>query len=252
MNFDGLQSTYWDQQAQRVERLRQKISEGAVPATPGRVVPDSTDLVIGAGRRLPLTVLFTDICGFSGRASLTAEQQEMNLRVLNLYFTEMIRIVEDYGGTVEKNTGDGLMAYFEEMPEYGDENNSTKRAVACALTMFAANEYLLSPILRASNVTPIEFRASIEHGMLTIARLGTPRGFNANVAIGNAANFASKMLGKVKANQLCLGSAARDRLPPLWQSHWTALADVSTGWSFAGTANPYPLYLYTGRWQKLV
>jgi adenylate cyclase len=36
------------------------------------------------------------------------------LRVLNLYFSEMIKIAEEYGGTVEKNTGDGLMAYFED------------------------------------------------------------------------------------------------------------------------------------------
>jgi len=71
--------------------------------------------------------------------------------------------------------------------------------------MFAANQHLLSPIYQASNVPVIEFRASIEHGTITIAKLGAPRRFNANVAIGNAANFASKMLSLLRANQVGLG-----------------------------------------------
>jgi adenylate cyclase len=251
MNFNGLPSSYWASQKTRVEELRLKISAGDNSAD-GRVVPTDDDLVIGEGRRLPLTILFTDISGFSNRISLTPEQQEMNLRIFNLYFSEMIRIVEDYGGTVEKNTGDGLMAYFEDAAEYETHDNSTKRALACALTMFAANQHLLSPIYQATGVPVIEFRASIEHGAITIAKLGAPRRFNANVAIGNAANFASKMLSLLKANQIGLGSAARDRLPETWRTAWTTLLDVSTGWVFNGTTTPYPLYLYSGRWSTLV
>ena len=111
MKYDGLYRDYWTKQVARVEDLRKKISErGTTPA--GRLFPDLEDLVIGTGRRLDATIMFTDICGFTGRTSLTAEQQEMLLRVLNLYFTEMIKIITDYGGTVEKNTGDGIMAYF--------------------------------------------------------------------------------------------------------------------------------------------
>jgi len=48
------------------------------------------------------------------------------LRVLNLFFTEMIRIVEDYGGAVEKNTGDGLMAYFEDRAADDPGGNSVQ------------------------------------------------------------------------------------------------------------------------------
>ena len=38
----------------------------------------------------------------------------MLLAALNLFFSELVKVAEDYGGTVEKNTGDGLMAYFDE------------------------------------------------------------------------------------------------------------------------------------------
>lgn len=250
MNFDGLSDAYWTEQGARVERLRAKIAaREAVPV--GRVVPDDSDLAIGSGRRLSLTLLFLDISGFSQRQSITAAEQEMMLRILNLFLTEMIRVIEDYGGHVEKNTGDGLMAYFEDDAGAGSAN-STKKAVACALTMDATNHLLVAPILRASDVKPIEFRVSIEHGAVTIARIGAAQRFSANVAIGNAANFAAKMLGNLTAGQIGLGSNARVRLPSLWQQSWTQLAPVSTGWTFVGSGLPYPLYLYTGRWTRLV
>lgn len=250
-NFDGLERAYWERQARRVEQLRARISEGE-STTSGRVLPSDGDLAIGSGRQLPLTILFTDISGFSKRPSFTSSEQEMTLRVLNLYFTEMIRIIEDYGGTVEKNTGDGLMAYFEDHSDYESVENSTKRAVACALTMFVTNEHLLGPIYRASNVEPIEFRVSMEHGPVTIANLGAPRRFSSHAAIGSAANFASKMLRHVPAGQLGMGEAARERLPAIWKSTWTVLADVSTGWVHRNSNTPYPLYLYTGRWSRLL
>jgi len=170
MNFDWLEKDYWNAQIERVESLRRKIASRA-EAIPGRVLPDDEDLVIGTGRRLSATVLFTDISGFSSRRSSTAEEQEMMLRVLNLYFTEMVRIVEDYGGKVEKNTGDGLMAYFEEGTQGSPEQNSTKRAVACTLTMVAANDLLISPILRASDVPPYSFEHQSNMGILRLHAL---------------------------------------------------------------------------------
>lgn len=87
---------------------------------------------------------------------------------------------------------------------------------------------------------------------MTIARIGAAQRFNANVAIGNAANFAAKMLPLVKPGDIALGAAARDRLPALWQTSWTELSPISTGWVYIDTVVPYPLYRYTGRWAKLV
>lgn len=251
MNYDGLAKTYWNTQIARIKRLRAKIAARAESPI-GRVIPEDTDLAIGAGRRLNLTIMFIDISRFSSCRSVTANEQELMLRVLNLFFSEMIRIIEDYGGTVEKNTGDGLMAYFGDRLSDGSSENSAKRAVACALTMAAANEYLISPILRATGVSPLEFRVTMDHGAITVAHLGAPQRFNANVAIGNAANFAAKMLGQVKPGEIALGAAARNQLPALWQTNWTTLSPISTGWVYADTNLPYPLYLYTGRWANLL
>jgi adenylate cyclase len=251
MNYDGLQRSYWEAQIHRVERLREKIASRA-EVSAGRVIPDDADLAIGSGRRLQATVVFIDISNFSSRPSATPDEQEMMLRILNLFFTEMIRVVEDYGGAVEKNTGDGLMAYFEDRPPTDPGANSVKRALACALTMDAANEFLVAPVLRASGVPTLQFRTTMDYGPLTIARIGAPHRFNANVAIGNTANFASRMLRLVGAGQIALGASAYQRVPDSWRTAWCDPAPVNTGWTYTGGSIPYPLYLYTGRWARLI
>lgn len=250
MDYDGLQRTYWEEQAQRIEQLRQKIVTRS-EVTPGHTIPDDTDLAIGSGRYLQATILFIDISGFSRRQSATGAEQELMLRVLNLFFTQMIRIIEDYGGAVEKNTGDGLMAYFEDSILGLGDGNSVKRALACALTMDAANEHLVSPILRETGVSPLQFRTTMDYGPITIARIGLPQRFNANVAIGNAANFASHMLALVNPGDVALGSSAYDRLPTLWKTTWAELSPIKTNWTYLNSTTPYPLYLYKARWSRL-
>ncbi|HXA18931.1 MAG TPA: adenylate/guanylate cyclase domain-containing protein [Thermoanaerobaculia bacterium] len=245
MDYNVLTPAYWQSQRARVSGVREKIV-ARTNALPGRVVPEEDDLVIGQGRRLPLAVMFLDISGFSSRQSESVEEQEMLLRVLNLFFSEMVKIAEDYGGTVEKNTGDGLMAYFED-----DILGTTgvHKAVASALTMFAANDHLISPILRATPVPEIKFRVSIDYGNVTIGRLGAAQRFNALVAIGATANFASKMLTLAQPGQIVLGATAYAKLPLVWQTQYAKLHTLTTGWIYQATGAAYSLYEYTGRWK---
>lgn len=251
LNYEGLRRSYWERQRVRVAALGARIRERENAIATGRVVPDGDDLALGRGRRIHMAVMFIDICGFSDRQSYTQAEQDMMLAALNLFFTEMIRIAEDYGGTVEKNTGDGLMAYFEDNggapPERG-----CKRAVACALTMMAAREELIAPALQSRGFTPFSFRISIEYGAVTIANVGVARGFNSYVAIGTIANFAAKMLRNAGAEEIVLGAAARAELPVEWQTHHTQLHPEPSGWVYSGTGLPYPLYKYIGRWSRIV
>lgn len=251
MNYDRLNRQYWEAAGQRVERLRDRIRDREEALAAGRVIPDGVDLALGQGRRIRMAVMFIDICGFSKRPTETFAEQHAMLAALNLFFTEMIRIAEDYGGTVEKNTGDGLMAYFEDNagnpPELG-----CKRAVSCALTMMAAREHLLSPILAASGFTPFSFRVSIDYGSVTIANLGVARGFNSYVAIGTTPNFAAKMLRHAGEQEIVIGEAVRQQLPLTWQNQYTQIHPELTGWIYKATGLPYFLYKYTGRWNQLM
>ena len=250
MDYDGLSQIYWRRQTERVEQLRTHISERPTIGD-GRTVPADDSLALGDGRRLQMAVMFLDICGFSDRHMSTVDEQDITLRILNLFFSEMIRIAEEYGGNVEKNTGDGLLIYFRD----GDGDppaDGSKRAVACALTMMAANDFLIRPILRATPTKEIDFRVTIDYGAVTIAKLGAARRFNSVAAIGATANVASKMLNIAKAGEILLGQLAKAQLPLQWQTQFTEFLPISSGWVYRNTQTPYPLYRYIGRWTRLI
>ncbi|MBY0545204.1 MAG: adenylate/guanylate cyclase domain-containing protein [Gammaproteobacteria bacterium] len=251
MKYDGLETSYWSLQSNRVATLLDKVNSRESALSNGRIIPEDNDLALGVGRRIKMAVLFLDISKFSSRDMETEAEQNNMLNALNLYFTEMIKIAEDYGGTVEKNTGDGLMAYFEDNggspPERG-----CKRAIACSLTMFAANKEIISPILSRSGIAPFEFRISIDYGYVTIAKLGAARRFNQYVAIGATANFAAKMLAKAPPNKIVIGEGVKLELPLDWQLQFTSISPETSGWVLKNTSASYNLYEYTGRWNKLI
>ncbi|MBV8547642.1 MAG: adenylate/guanylate cyclase domain-containing protein [Acidobacteria bacterium] len=245
MNYDQLPSAYHAKQQERIEKLRSTIAEKEMVVAVGNVIPDHGDLRIGTGRFLNAAVLFVDICDFTSRLSNTMAEQEMMLRMLSFFFTEMIRIVEDYGGTVEKNTGDGLMAYFEDEP--GEGETGAKRALAATLTMFYASEHDLNPVIARTGLDPIQFRAGLEYGSVTVAQVGRARGYNSIVAIGTPANLASKMLNFGSKNEIVIGKKAAMQLPPGWQQ-WCHVVERGSGFYYLANGTPYPFYRYVGRW----
>jgi adenylate cyclase len=248
MDYDFLTRSYLDQQIERVARLRQTIVDRGTAVAQGRVVPDDADLVIGTGRQLDMAVMFLDLCGFSGRPSETIEEQDLLLRALNLFFTEMIKIAEEYGGVVEKNTGDGLMAYFNDGAGQPAENGC-KRALTAALTMLYTNTNLINPIIRASNMEDFKFRIGIDYGKVTVSQLGAAKRFGSMVAIGTRANIACKMLKVAQPNEIIIGESVKTNLPVFWQTNWCSVKPVESGWTYRLTNAPYHFYSYTGRWK---
>lgn len=244
-SFDKLHESYWAEQAARVNNLIGKINSRP-QVDSGLEVPDDDDLSIGQGKRIPMAVMFLDISGFSSMHMETVEEQDLILRVLNLFFSEMIKIGEEYGGWVEKNTGDGLLIHFEDST--GTENGGVKRAVSCALTMIAATESLVNPALENVPIPKISFRVSIDCGYVTIAKIGAQKRFNARVAIGATANFASKMLAHAQPGEIVLGENARNKLPEFWKNKFTRETQIETGWVFLSDRRPYRLFFYDGRW----
>lgn len=248
--FYGLKSTYWQKQQDRVANMVSRLQQRPFTKE-GRDFPnpDSTSpLTIGEGRRLPACVMFLDICDFSSRPMETAIEQDLMLRVLSLFFSEMIKIAEEHQGTVEKNTGDGLMVYFSDDAQ---GTSAAQKAVSCALTMYAANQYLINPAIVASNSPAIQFRVSMDYGNITVAKIGAAQRFSSHAAIGTTANFASKMLKHAKADQIILGDFAKTKLPIDWQIQYTQILPINTGWTYRATGDAYPIYLYTGRWARL-
>ena len=244
MNYDSFTLAYEQTQVKRILKAIEALQSRGV--SPGREVPSDDALVIGSGRRLTMAVMFLDICGFSSRPSETENEQSSNLKALNIFFTEMVRIAEDYGGTLEKNTGDGLMVYFEDGTQATE--SGCKRSVSCGLTMLRTAGRIINPVLDAIGIHKIEFRLGIDHGPITIAKLGAARRFNALVAVGTAANVACKMLRFGGPGEIIIGDTVKQELSSGWHPFITPIAE-SSGWVYRSTGRSYPFYRYIGRWK---
>jgi len=247
VDYECLTVGYWGSQIERLRKALADINGRSAPTALGRTVPAPSDLALGTGRQLRVAVLFTDISSFSSRPSGSYSEQRILLDALNFYFSEMIRICEEYGGTVEKNTGDGLMSYFED--NAGDPpETGCKRALAAALTMLHVTENAINPVVKASNMDPIRFRVAIDYGPVTIAQLGSARRFGGLVAIGSTANIASKMLQDAGPGEILIGEDVHKNLPEAWRQY-SQLSKAITGWVYTPSNLPYYFYKYTGRWK---
>jgi class 3 adenylate cyclase len=202
----------------------------------GRVMPDRDDVTIGSGRRFQLAVLFLDICGFSLRPNWLADEQKSVLTIMNIFMAEMLSITHDFEGTYEKNTGDGLMAYFGEQET--TIGACVKPAVEAAVIMHYVNDQLISPWLIKQNIQPVKFRVGIDYGPVTIARVGIHGEKSSLVAIGTAANIANKLMNRIPDGGICIGDEVRNNLPNNWGSTCRQ-CDQPSGFVYVKNKSPY-------------
>lgn len=214
-NFDRLLPGYLNKQRFRLRRTIAALNGRGLSVTPGYAIPIEGSLSNGRGRQLNAAVMFLDICGFSRRVSHTLLEQQAILDAFGLLFPELIAIIEDCDGVVEKNTGDGLMAYFVKR----GKNNYVQRAIASAMTMLNAAENLIEPAIVARGIEPFQFRIAIDAGPITVAKVGRKTGFGGFVAIGDPANRASKMLAHTDPMTILIGNNAAMDLPEKWRGY---------------------------------
>lgn len=224
----------------RIDVLGDRIEDVAV----GRVMPDRDDVTIGSGRRFHLTVLFLDICGFSARANWLEDEQKSILATMNVFMAEMLSIVHDFGGTYEKNTGDGLMAYFGENEK--TISDCVRPAAEAALVMHYVNDQLISPWFQKRGVQPIRFRIGVDYGPVTIARVGIHGQKSSLVAIGTPANIACKLMKLIPDGGICIGDEVRSSLPHNWSLSCRECLQGS-GFSYVKTGEPYKAWELTHR-----
>jgi class 3 adenylate cyclase len=199
-------------------------------------MPDRDDITIGSGKRFELAVLFLDICSFSARPNWTPEEQDVVLGIMNVFMAEMLSIVHDFGGTYEKNTGDGLMAYFGE--DGSTEAERVKPAVEAAVVMHYFNDQLFTPWIKGQKTQALSFRVGIDHGPVTIARVGIRGEKSSRVAIGTTANLACKLMNLIPNGGICIGHNAYRNLPNNWAQSCRQ-CDQPSGFIYVANGAPY-------------
>ena len=202
--------------AMAIDRMRSglELFGRYIPKEIVRRLLDSDDAGKIGGVRRDVTVMFTDIQGFS--AISESVEPEVLMSRLSEYFDRIASAIIANRGTVDKYIGDGIMAVWN-----APDTDPDHVANACrgALAILAASEGLAAEWQR-QGVPPFHTRIGIHRGLGVVGNVGSTDRMNYTL-IGSIVNLASRLEGINKAyGTRILASAAvcdgvRDRF--LWR-----------------------------------
>lgn len=162
-----------------------------------------------SGTNREITAMFVDVRNFTSISESRSPEEVVEL--LNVFFQNMVEIVEDCGGMVNKFLGDGFMALFgaieEEIPS---ERTHADAAVECAIQMAQRLEEVNQRVS-----LPLDFAigVGIHTGQAVVGSIGSQQRLE-YTAIGDTVNVASRIEGLTKRLQktILVSAATRDRL----------------------------------------
>ena len=143
------------------------------------------------GSRKPVTVLFSDLVGFT---SLSEKADPVTLvSQLNRYLSAMVPNVFDNAGTLDKFIGDAIMAVWGNVSSHGVDVDA-KAAARAALGM-RREMAKLNEVWRAEGINPLAFGIGINHGEAVVGNIGSyePHERLDPTVIGDAVNLASRL-----------------------------------------------------------
>ena len=144
-----------------------------------------------ASRRRDVTVMFTDIVGFTPQAESLLEQETADM--LNHHFALLGACIDQDQGVIDKYIGDCVMAVWGGLSKMEDHAD---HAIHAALEM--------ARVIRQDNLervaagkTPVRLRVGIHSGPVIVGNIGAPGRVNYTV-VGDTVNVAQRFeqLGK--------------------------------------------------------
>ena len=150
-----------------------------------------------------ITVLFADIRGFTAISENANPEKIVGL--LNRFFSAMTEIIFAGGGTLNKYTGDGLMAIFgapTATPK--DAENALKTAVAMQQRITTLNRELES-----QGFVQIAVGIGLHTGEATVGYIGSEQR-SEYTAIGDTVNLASRLESNAKGGQILISEATAE------------------------------------------
>jgi adenylate cyclase len=144
------------------------------------------------GERRDLTVLFSDIRGFTS-ISETLDPEAL-VRLLNEFFTPMTRLVLENGGTLDKYMGDALMAFFGAPVAHPDHaHRACRTTLAMRAELVHLNEGWHRDGKLPSHLT-LGIGIGLNSGEMSVGNVGSETVFGYTV-IGDNVNLGSRIEG---------------------------------------------------------
>lgn len=208
----GLALNYATEGRQR-RYLRRAFSQYVSPAVVDRITRDPAQLQLG-GELRTLTIFFSDLEGFSSLAHDLSPVQITTL--LNTYLSDMVSILFDEQGTLDKYEGDAIIAFWNAPVDQPDHALRACRAAVRCQRRLAARDAAYRAL---AGGRPLRMRVGLHTGPVVVGNMGSTERFDYTM-LGDAANLASRLEGANKH----LGTRVL-----VSEDTWRLVADKLTG-----------------------
>jgi adenylate cyclase len=160
---------------------------------------DENQVITLTGKREMVTILFTDIRGFT--AFCESKDPVVVVELLNVYMSKMVAIIVKNGGHVNKFIGDGILAVFSDDDPGARPGDHAIRTTRCAVEMVG------------QVVGEFHTGAGFHTGEVVIGNVGSSDKLEFTV-LGNTVNLASRLesLNKDQRSRLLMSAEAREML----------------------------------------
>ena len=178
------------EQMKQEEEVRSNLARYLSPQIVERVVRNDMQVNLG-GQRKEVSVLFSDIRGFTTISETWPPDQLVT--ILNEYMTEMVAVVFENKGSIDKFVGDAIVAVFGSLVEV---ENHARHAVNAALGM---QRRLVDLNIEWQKQYGVELGIGIgiNTGEVFLGNIGSPDRMEFTV-IGDAVNLAARLEGLTK------------------------------------------------------
>jgi adenylate cyclase len=204
-----MSSANYLREERRRRRIRTAFGQYVSRDLVDRLAENQDSLTLGGETRV-LTLLFSDVRGFTAIAESYREDPAALTQLMNRLLTSLSHAILERGGTIDKFMGDAVMAFWNAPLDHPDHARS---ACAAALGMSAAVQRLnveREEESRTGDTTylPMNVGIGINTGTCTVGNMGSDMRFD-YTAVGDPVNLASRLEGQSQTYGLAViaGSA---------------------------------------------
>jgi adenylate cyclase len=190
----GVQNSRYAERVRREATVRSNFERYFAPNVASEIAQQDGAVRVG-GERRPITVLFSDIRGFTAMAESMGP--DAVARLLSEYFSEMVEVIFEHGGTLDKFIGDAIMALWGAPISHSDDPD---RALQAALAMQAAISRL-NASWAAAGRPELRVGIGINHGDVFAGNIGSHRRLEYTV-LGDAVNVAARLCAEAAPGEI--------------------------------------------------
>ena len=199
---------YFREQKQR-QQIRSAFGYYLSPHMVEQLARSPDKLVLG-GEERRMTILFSDVRGFTTISEHYKDDPQGLTRLMNRFLTPLTNAIIERKGTIDKYIGDAIMAFWN-----APVDDAEQEANACdaALEMQARAAALNVELKREAEANggaymPLRIGVGLNTGPCVVGNMGSDFRFNYSV-LGDTVNFASRLEARTKDYRLPLVIGSR-------------------------------------------